>query len=527
MAGEGAHRRWWLPIALPLAALGLVSLVIIGLAGSLEAQAAGACQTPIAAGSVGPVGGVPPGLVGLFQGAAARFSLGDQGPSILAAINYFESDFDRSTLPGVHSGANPAGAAGPMQIGIGSAAGDAWDAVKVYGVPGGAVPPSVYDEPDAVYAAANYLQRDGAPGDWRGAVFAYNHAVWYVNKVLAQAETYYEQGLGATATIGPASSSGPVAVPPAAGDPAGPLTLVQGQPAFVAAEVFSSRMGAWGDDLGQNPDAFSELSPGPVSHPASAQAADMLGALPYDTALEVTNPANGRSMTVYKRDYGPGSSLSSTLRGYHYRIAILQTAANELGLTGPALVQVTLVGTPQNAPAAGGCPAGTQSAPGGYADPFAHTIDLVPQRIDMGVDYDGVGEIDALGDAQITFARTRIGGNWTCSTPENGGIVYQLLDGPDEGRYVYVTEDVIPTATSGQTIKAGEQVGTFAPPSGSGCIETGWSESGGYPSPAALADGGYTDGDRTAAGQNFSDLLAALGAPAGLVGGRPLTGHYP
>jgi hypothetical protein len=527
MAGEGAHRLWWLPIALPLAALGLLCLVIIGLAGSLEAQAAGACQTPIAAGAGGPIGGVPPGLIDLFQGAAARFSLGDQGPSILAAINYVESDFGQSNLPGVHAGANPDGAAGPMQIGIGGRAGDAWDTVKVYGVPGGAVPPSVYDEPDAVYAAANYLQRDGAPGDWRGAIFAYNHAVWYVNEVLAQAETYYQQGLGPAGATGSPAASGSIAVPPAAGDPAGPLTLTQGQPALVAARIFNSHVGAWGDDLHQNPDTFSELSPGSLPDPGSAQSADMLGALPYETALEVTNPANGQSVTLYKRDYGPGPPLRSTVDGYHYRIAILKVAASELGLTGPAVVQVTLLGTPQNGPGGGGCPTGAQPTPGQYVNPFAHTRDLVPQRVDMGVDYDGVGEIDALGDAQITFAGTGIGGNWTCSTDENGAVVYQLLDGPDDGKYVYVAEDVIPTVRGGETISAGEQIGEFAPPGGSGCIETGWSSSGDYPTPVALADGGYSEGERTAAGQNVSDLLASLGAPAGLVGGRPLTGHYP
>ena len=77
-----------------------------------------------------PVGGVPPHLIPLFQGAAAKYNLGPEGAAILAAINYEESRFD-SNEPGVRSGANSAGAAGPMQIGIGGSAGDTWDRVKV------------------------------------------------------------------------------------------------------------------------------------------------------------------------------------------------------------------------------------------------------------------------------------------------------------------------------------------------------------------------------------------------------------
>ncbi len=47
---------------------------------------------------------------------------------ILAGIGTVESDNGRSSLPGVHSGANAFGAAGPMQIGIGGAAGSNWGA---------------------------------------------------------------------------------------------------------------------------------------------------------------------------------------------------------------------------------------------------------------------------------------------------------------------------------------------------------------------------------------------------------------
>jgi len=44
---------------------------------------------------------------------------------------------------------------------------------------------------DAIYAAANYLAANGAAdGDYSAAVYAYNHADWYVEKVLSIAESY-------------------------------------------------------------------------------------------------------------------------------------------------------------------------------------------------------------------------------------------------------------------------------------------------------------------------------------------------
>ena len=51
---------------------------------------------------------------------------------ILAGIGEVESNDGRSNLPGVHSGANGFGAAGPMQIGIGGAAGNIWGGAPVH-----------------------------------------------------------------------------------------------------------------------------------------------------------------------------------------------------------------------------------------------------------------------------------------------------------------------------------------------------------------------------------------------------------
>ena len=125
----------------------------------------------------------------IYEQASVSYQLGPDGWAYLAAINQVESDFDQSALPGVHSATNQYGAAGPMQIGIGGSAGDTWAGYQVQ-VPDGPTPPSVYDETDAVYAAANYLHAQGAPSNWPAAIYAYNHAGWYVEQVTNLAQRY-------------------------------------------------------------------------------------------------------------------------------------------------------------------------------------------------------------------------------------------------------------------------------------------------------------------------------------------------
>ena len=258
----------------------------------------------------------------------------------------------------------------------------------------------------------------------------------------------------------------------------------------------------------------------------------MLGGLPYMTPLQVTNPQTGRSVILYKRDIGAGQPLSDTLDGYHYRVDLTAWADQQLGLAGSGLVQVSRLNGPVNGPGGGQACSSIGVAPGQYVNPLAHARNITPQRIDMGVDYDGEGEIDAIGNARITFAGTGIGGGWVCSTATNGGVVYQLSDGPDQGKWVYVAEDVIPTVKAGDTVRGGQQIATFAPPGGTGCIETGWASGPGSPSPIALQDGGFQDGRgcaawRTAAGNDMSDLIHSLGGPYGTCRNQPIEGHYP
>jgi len=130
-------------------------------------------------------GSIPPAMLALYQQAAATCP--GLPWTVLAAIGTVESANGTSTLPGVRSGANSAGAEGPMQFEPATFA--AYDQPVP---PGGANPPSPYDPTDAVYAAARMLCANGAANgaNLAAAVFAYNHASWYVSEILDLARSY-------------------------------------------------------------------------------------------------------------------------------------------------------------------------------------------------------------------------------------------------------------------------------------------------------------------------------------------------
>jgi hypothetical protein len=137
---------------------------------------------------------IPPGYLALYRQAPARWCPG-LGWGVLAAVGKVESDHGRARLPGVRSGANRAGAAGPMQLGIRGKAGPTWQRYRTDGNHDGRR--SVYDPADAIPAAARYLCAHGARrGDVRGALYAYNHSGRYVARVLAVARRYQPLGGG-------------------------------------------------------------------------------------------------------------------------------------------------------------------------------------------------------------------------------------------------------------------------------------------------------------------------------------------
>jgi Transglycosylase SLT domain len=134
-------------------------------------------SVPLLPGSSCAPSGVPAVLVPIYQRAAVAYGLGPQGPSILAAINGIETAF------GTNLNVSSAGAVGWMQF-----MPETWAGYGVDANGDGVADP--YDPEDAIHAAANYLRASGAPADWYNAVFAYNHADWYVAEVLANAQCY-------------------------------------------------------------------------------------------------------------------------------------------------------------------------------------------------------------------------------------------------------------------------------------------------------------------------------------------------
>ncbi|MGA2037453.1 MAG: lytic transglycosylase domain-containing protein [Acidimicrobiales bacterium] len=164
-------------------ALGVVALRGNGLLNGLGAL--GPALVPAGPPSAAATGRVPPQMLALYQRAAPTCP--GLPWSLLAAIGTVESSNGTSDLAGVRSGANYAGAKGPMQFEPATFA--AYDEPVP---PGGADPPSPYDPVDAVYAAARLLCANGAAGaaDISGAVFAYNHSQSYVTEVLSLARSY-------------------------------------------------------------------------------------------------------------------------------------------------------------------------------------------------------------------------------------------------------------------------------------------------------------------------------------------------
>jgi murein DD-endopeptidase MepM/ murein hydrolase activator NlpD len=126
-----------------------------------------------------------PALQALWQRAGNAYGVPWQ---VLAAINKIESNF------GQNMGPSSAGAIGWMQF-----MPDTWLRWGVDADGDGIANPWV--AADAIYAAARYLAAAGGRSDISRAVFAYNHADWYVNEVLQLAQVYGAGGATETADL--------------------------------------------------------------------------------------------------------------------------------------------------------------------------------------------------------------------------------------------------------------------------------------------------------------------------------------
>jgi hypothetical protein len=115
---------------------------------------------------------IPPFLLPIYQAAGIQYDIPWQ---VLAAINEIETDYGRNLS------VSSAGARGWMQF-IPSS----W---KRYGVDANADRRrDPYNPADAIFAAARYLKAAGGDKDLGKAIFAYNHADWYVDSVMLRAK---------------------------------------------------------------------------------------------------------------------------------------------------------------------------------------------------------------------------------------------------------------------------------------------------------------------------------------------------
>ena len=113
-------------------------------------------------------------LKGTWKAAGRAFKIDWR---ILAAITEIESGF------GCNMGPSSAGALGWTQFMPAT-----W---KTWGMDAdGDGKASPYSSADAIFSSARYLRASGAPRSYRKALFAYNHAQWYVNDVLKRAKKY-------------------------------------------------------------------------------------------------------------------------------------------------------------------------------------------------------------------------------------------------------------------------------------------------------------------------------------------------
>jgi hypothetical protein len=221
--GNSTLRRY-LPAVAVLAGLALVFVIIgsftllfdfkvatcVGSPGAPAPQTAGEVTTCGTTGGLQPSAyaeqTIPRQLLQLFEEAGAAFGIPWY---VLAAIAEEESSFGQSTLPGVHSGANSAGAEGPLQF-----LPNTWTKYAV-AAPGDSSP-NIYNIADAIFSAANYLQHLGAgnPATLFHAVSAYEGdpnsalAQQRASSIIALADSYVTQTPSGTALgVSPAQGS--------------------------------------------------------------------------------------------------------------------------------------------------------------------------------------------------------------------------------------------------------------------------------------------------------------------------------
>ena len=423
--------------------------------------------------------GVPPILVPIYQRAAAAYGLGPQGPAVLAGINEVETAF------GTNLNVSSAGAEGWMQF-----MPSTWATYGVDANGDGVKDP--FNPEDAIFAAAGYLSVAGMPADTYGAIYAYNHADWYVAEVLANANCY-APAVGGTGT-GLSAAAPQLQVLSCRPAPAWRRDVpAEYLGAFedAAARYGLGRRGVWAlaavarleSNFGRGMGKRELHRAGPLGLEPSEwhrYAVDGDG----DGRIRHSDPADSAA-TLARMIWSRGS-LRAGIFAHNQAEWYVQSVLNEAHRM-QGRCKVTYTDWSIALPAAAGS----------YVNPFGLSSNLVTGRVDQGVDFTGAGPIVAIGNAKILSVGAP---GW----PEGGGVLYQLLDGPLKGQVVFVYEGVDATVQAGQTVSAGAQIATFRP---GGSIETGFADAAGVP----LSHAEYYEGKVTAYGLQMLSLLQAIG----------------
>lgn len=171
-------------IACLAAPVAVLQLLVALMGGAAEAG----CPPPVPTTPGSPsaskaASSIPRNFLRLYQATGPKYGI---AWPVLAGIGKVETDHGNSTLPGVHSGENFAGAGGPMQF-----LQPTWDSFGVDGDGDGTK--DRYNPADAIPAAANYLKHNHADrggAHLRSAIYQYNHSWDYVDLVLRWAQRY-------------------------------------------------------------------------------------------------------------------------------------------------------------------------------------------------------------------------------------------------------------------------------------------------------------------------------------------------
>ena len=203
------------------------------------------------------------------------------------------------------------------------------------------------------------------------------------------------------------------------------------------------------------------------------------------------------AQAVQRSGTASGSNYKNQMATAQSLLNSLWTSSQPVPLPVPFKTAVSLAITNNNF----SCPS-TNTTVSAYQNPLRAVSNLSGQRVDQGVDFDGTGDVYAIGNGTVTNV-------YNSGWPHGTFINYQLSNGPAKGYFVYVAEDCTPKVTIGQVVTTSTVLCTMF--EGQNGIEMGWGANNNGQSEASLLNEWNSSQDSTGMGVNFLNLLQALG----------------